>query len=70
MTRVNLLYLLCQCSSLTELETMARELGCIEIRQLYGAVHMRLPDGQSGSFRVAHVRCGDQFVWCAADSAE
>lgn len=73
MTTISLLTILCQSASIDELETTARELGCVEIRRLYGAVHARLPDGQVGSFRVSHARgigISNLFVWCAADSAE
>lgn len=74
MTTISLLTILCQSASIEELETTARELGCMELRMLYGAVHMRLPDGQVGSFRVSHARGiginGNQFVWCSSDSAE
>jgi len=68
MTRVSLLYLLCQCTTTTELEVMARALGCSEQRWLYGACHVVLPDGQRGALRPT--RDGKGYVWCASDAAE
>jgi hypothetical protein len=65
---INLQYLLCQSSSLEELEQTARELGCIEIQLLYSALHVTLPDGERGSFRM--VRDGSGFAWVPHDSAE
>lgn len=68
MTTISLLTILCQSESLTELETTARELGCVEIRIVYSACHLLLPSGDRGSFRAR--RNGDGFVWCSSDSAE
>ena len=73
MTRVSLLYLLCQSATTVELESTARDLGCVDLRWVYGALHLMLPDGTRGSLRSSHARAlgiSDQFVWCAADSAE
>jgi hypothetical protein len=74
MTRLSLLYLLCQCESLAELETTAREFGCVDLQVKYGAMHLMLPDGVRGSFRESRDAArgirGHQFIWCAADSAE
>lgn len=68
MTTISLLTILCQSANIDELETTARELGCVEVRVVYSACHMLLPSGERGSFRTR--RNGNGFVWCAADSAE
>lgn len=74
MTTISLLTILCQSASIDELETTARELGCMDVHERYGALHMLLPDGTRGSFRRQHdpikLQRGPDFVWCAADSAE
>jgi hypothetical protein len=73
-TRVSILTLLCQSETPEELETTARELGCVDLAWRYGALHTRLPDGVQGSFRISHGAklgvAGPTFVWCSADSAE
>jgi len=60
---ISLTYLLCQSETLEELEQTARELGCIEIRRVYSATHLRMPDGTVGSFRW---QAGTGFVWTSA----
>lgn len=66
MTRISILTILCQCESHIELVRTAKEFGCVDIHVLYSAVHLMLPDGTRGSFRLGTAG----FVWCAADSAE
>jgi hypothetical protein len=73
MTRVSILTLLCQSSTPEELETTARELGCVAVRWLYGSLHVTLPDGVQGSFRVSHARgigISNKWAWCNANDAE
>lgn len=74
MIQVNLTYLLCQSESTEELETTARELGCVDVRWLYGALHVTLPTGEQGSFRISHGAkmgvSGATWVWQGTNDAE
>lgn len=72
--KISILTLLCQSSTPEELETTARELGCMNVHFRYGACHVTLPDGVQGSFRISHGAklgvAGPTFVWCNSNDAE
>lgn len=69
MVRINLTYLLCECESLDDVESTARELGCVDLRVKAGALHLTLPTGDRGSLRPRRDG-GKGFVWCGVDDAE
>lgn len=65
---ISVVSLLCQSAATTDLEAMAKRLGCTDLHWLYGSLHLRLPGGVRGSFRTTHAAqlglSGHPFTWC------